>query len=147
LSGEFADLMLGYYGETIGVKNQQIVDAAAGQTKKPVITRRPADLIPAEWDKLRAETLNVPGSDGTDEDVLTYAMFPQVAPKFFATRKDGPKNVTAEPAPPPKPAAAEPSAKPNGHPAVPTQSALQAPVTYTVTVNGHSHKVTVAPQL
>jgi methylmalonyl-CoA carboxyltransferase 5S subunit len=145
LSGEFADLMLGYYGETIGVKNQQIVDAASAQSKKPVITRRPADLIPPEWDRMRSETLNIPGSDGTDEDVLTYAMFPQVAPKFFATRKDGPKNLSKE-APAPAKAATETAAKPNGQVPVPSQSTLQAPINYTVTINGHSHRVTVAPQ-
>ena len=33
------------------------------------------------------------GCNGTDEDVLTFAMFPQVAPKFFGTRAEGPKNV------------------------------------------------------
>lgn len=147
LSGEFADLMLGYYGETIGVKNQQIVDAAGAQTKKPVINRRPADLIPAEWGRMRAEALNIAGSNGSDEDVLTYAMFPQVAPKFFATRKDGPKNVSKEAAAKPQPhAPAAPGTKTNGHPALQTQAPLQSPVTYTVTVNGHAHKVTVAPQ-
>ena len=40
----------------------------------------------------------LPGCNGTDEDVLTYAMFPQVAPKFFTERAEGPKNVGKDPA-------------------------------------------------
>ena len=31
------------------------------------------------------------GCNGTDEDVLTYAMFPQVAPKFFSNARTGPE--------------------------------------------------------
>ena len=49
-----------------------------------VITCRPADLIPDELDTLEKEM-------GTwkeqDEDVLTYALFPQVATDFFKYRQ------------------------------------------------------------
>ena len=38
------------------------------------------------------------GQPSTDEDVLTHAMFPQVAPKFFASRAEGPKNLGKAPA-------------------------------------------------
>ena len=34
LTGEFADLMLGYYGETIGPRNPQVIELAAKQTGK-----------------------------------------------------------------------------------------------------------------
>ena len=54
------------------------------------------------------------GSDGSDEDVLTYAMSSKVAPGFFTTRAEGPKNVGKDPCrdggracrllPPPRPA-------------------------------------------
>ena len=139
ISGEFADLMLGYYGATMGQKNAKVMEQAAAQAKKPIINQRPADLIPGEWEKLRAEALNIKGADGSDEDVLTYAMFPQVAPKFFGTRADGPKNPSKEAAAPPAtPAAA--GAKPNGH-----AHGITSAVTYSVTVNGHSHKVCVTP--
>ena len=50
-----------------------------------VITCRPADLLEPELEKLRAE---IPEWIEQEEDVLTYAQFPQVAPKFFKARRD-----------------------------------------------------------
>src|SRR6266511_5385554 len=100
LTGEFADLMLGYYGATIGLRDPEIVEAAAGapaaagRAKKEPITGRPADLLRPEWEELRAQALALKGCNGSDEDVLTYAMFPQVAAKFLAQRAEGPKNPT-----------------------------------------------------
>ncbi len=138
LTGEFADLMLGYYGTTIGQKNPHVVHQASLQTKKDPITTRPADLLKPEWDELRAQALALPECNGTDEDVLTYAMFPQVAPKFFATRAKGPINLSRQPS---KPAAAAPPAKP----AAPPKGQLTEPVTYTVTYRGRPHSVTVSP--
>src|SRR5271166_5904641 len=141
ITGEFADLMLGYYGETAGHKNQQVLQQSAAQAKKEPITCRPADLIKPEWDKLRTEALELKGCNGTDDDVLTYAMFPQVAPKFFGTRDQGPKNLGKDPnaKTAPSPAAAQPAPPDNGH------GPLRGPVTYEVRVNGSTHKVTVSP--
>src|SRR5262245_312201 len=93
LTGEFADLMLGYYGEAIGPRDPEVVAAAARHAKKGPIIGRPADLLKPEWDELRVQALALKGCNGTDEDVLTYAMFPQVAAKFFAGRAEGPRNV------------------------------------------------------
>src|SRR3954452_17336554 len=98
LTGEFADLMLGYYGEAIGPREPEGIAAAAAHAKKDPITGRPADLLKPEWEHRRAQALALKGCDGSDEDVLTFAMFPQVAPKFFATRSEGPKNVGKDPA-------------------------------------------------
>ena len=98
LTAEFADLMLGYYGATLGERDPAIVEAAQAQTKKEPIDVRPADLLQPEWDELVAEATALEGCDGTDEDVLTYAMFPGVAPGFFAKRPEGPKNVGQDPA-------------------------------------------------
>ncbi len=138
MTGEFADLMLGYYGATIGAKNPDVEDLAIRQTKKQPITVRPADLLRPEWDELRAEAIAIPACNGTDEDVLTYAMFPQVAPKFFATRAQGPKNLSKEPE--------AKAAQAPGQPAAAAQrKSIAEPVTYTVTYNGKSHRVTVAP--
>jgi methylmalonyl-CoA carboxyltransferase 5S subunit len=65
-------------------------------------------------------------------------MFPQVAPKFFATRAAGPKNLgkdpQAEPAPAPAPAAAGEGKGP-----------VATTITYDVKLNGRTHKVTVSP--
>src|SRR5262249_44207444 len=83
---------LGYYGATLGERNPEVVEAAARHAKKQPITGRPADLLKPEWDGLRSQALALKGCNGSDEDVLTYAMFPQVAPKFLATRGEGPKN-------------------------------------------------------
>src|SRR5437660_1745927 len=44
MTGEFADLMLGYYGATLGEKNPEVLKKAAEQAKKSPITSRPADL-------------------------------------------------------------------------------------------------------
>ena len=93
MTGEFADLMLGYYGSTPGEKDPKVVALAKEHAKKEPIDCRPADLLEPEWDDLTSAAGKLEGCDGTDEDTLTYAMFPQVAPKFFASRKDGPMNV------------------------------------------------------
>jgi methylmalonyl-CoA carboxyltransferase 5S subunit len=136
LTGEFADLMLGYYGATIGSRDQEVLNYAQKQAKKEPIHCRPADLLKPEWDQLRASAIALQGCDGSDEDVLTYAMFPQVAPKFFSTRHEGPKNLGKDPAA--KPAAASPSPKDGKGPVTST-------ITYEVKINGKSTKVTVSP--
>ena len=100
LTGEFADLMLGYYGSTIGEKYPEVLKMAEAHAKKQPITCRPADLLTPEWDNLSASAKALEGNNGSDEDVLTYAMFPQVAPKFFKTRHEGRKNLGKDPAPP-----------------------------------------------
>ncbi|MGA7410176.1 MAG: methylmalonyl-CoA carboxytransferase subunit 5S [Bryobacteraceae bacterium] len=145
LTGEFADLMLGYYGATIGTRDQQLIEQAAKQAKKEPIEIRPAELLKPEWQGLREAAIELKGCNGTDEDVLTYAMFPQVAPKFFGTRDQGPKNLSKDPntkaAPTPSqaPAAGHPAPADNGH------GPLRGPITYDVKVNGSTHRVTVSP--
>ena len=76
LTGEFADLMLGYYGECLGERNPEVIKLAQAQAKKDPITVRPADLLKPEWDELVAQAKELEGADGTEEDVLTNAMFP-----------------------------------------------------------------------
>jgi len=137
LTGEFADLMLGYYGTTLGEKNPEIVKKASEHAKKQVIDIRPADLLKPEWEQLRTSALALEGCNGSDEDVLTYAMFPQVAPKFFKTRSEGPKNLGRDPG--------AVLAKPAPTPAASDKTAPESPHTYVITLNGQEHKVTVAP--
>jgi methylmalonyl-CoA carboxyltransferase 5S subunit len=139
LTGEFADLMLGYYGAAIGPRDPEVVEAAIQHAKKQAITCRPADLLKPEWEHLRAQALALKGCDGTDDDVLTYAMFPQVAPKFFAQRGEGPRNVGKKPAEPP---AAGASAAKQGSDG---KGPITSPVTYDVQLGGKTHKVTVSP--
>jgi methylmalonyl-CoA carboxyltransferase 5S subunit len=140
LTGEFADLMLGYYGSCLAPRNEEVVAAAQAHAKKTPITGRPADLLKPEWEALCTAALALPGCNGSDEDVLTHAMFPQVAPKFFAARHEGPKNLGRNTAPTQPAAAAAPAASaPSG------ASAAKGPVDYEVKVGGKAHRVTVTP--
>jgi methylmalonyl-CoA carboxyltransferase 5S subunit len=139
ITSEFADLMLGYYGSTLGEKNPDVLKKAEEHAKKPPITVRPADLLKPEWDRLHAQALALPGCNGSDEDVLTYAMFPQVAPNFLKTRSEGRKNLGKEPSK--KPSAAESSAKAGASGA----RSDSGKVNYVITLDGKEHHVTVAP--
>ncbi|MGV8849461.1 MAG: methylmalonyl-CoA carboxytransferase subunit 5S [Propionibacteriaceae bacterium] len=134
MTGEFADLMLGYYGECIGERNAEVVEIAHLQAKKEPITERPADLLTPEWDTLVADAGKLEGADGTDEDVLTYAMFPSVAETFFKTRADGPVNVgkTPEDLAKEKEAKGSKGTKP-----------VTGPISYKVSLGGREHRVTV----
>ncbi len=134
LTAEFADLMLGYYGATMGPRDPKIVKAAEEHGKKKPIDVRPADLLKPEWEALRAKALAVKGCNGSDEDVLTFAMFPKVAPKFFSERSQGPRNVGAP--------AAEDRTQPASAPAG-QASPVSKRVTYNVEFDGQSHQVTV----
>ncbi|MDF1489218.1 methylmalonyl-CoA carboxytransferase subunit 5S [Tessaracoccus caeni] len=135
MTGEFADLMLGYYGECLGERNEEVVAMAQAQAKKEPITVRPADLLKPEWDELVEQASALDGFDGSEEDVLTNAMFPGVAPKFLAARAEGPKSVgkTPEQLAAAKAAAAGPA------------TGITAPVKYNVTLAGRSHSVVVEP--
>ena len=135
LTAEFADLMLGYYGKPIGELNPEIVEMAKKQTGKEPIDCRPADLLEPEWDQLVEQAKGLEGFDGSDEDVLTNALFPQVAPGFFKTRPDGPKNVGKT-----KEQLEREEAKASGD-----ATAIREPMTYKVTTGGRSHTVSVEP--
>jgi methylmalonyl-CoA carboxyltransferase 5S subunit len=141
LTGEFADLILGYYGDTVGPRDPKVMEIAKAHAKKEPITHRPADLLKPEWEELRSAAIALPGCDGSDEDVLTYAMFPQVAPKFFSERAQGPKNParTSPVAPAPSKGVAA-AAEPNGDAGPTTKK-----VTYDVRIGDITRKVTVEP--
>ena len=138
LTSEFADLMLGYYGTTLGTKTPEVLALAEARQKKPAITGRPADLLEPEWEQLCADAAAQEGANGTDEDVLTYAMFPQVSTKFFKTRGDGPKNLGKDPV-----NTAAGDAPPSS--AVDKAATGQGTVTYVVTLYGKEHQVKVSP--
>ncbi|MDR2494372.1 MAG: sodium-extruding oxaloacetate decarboxylase subunit alpha [Spirochaetaceae bacterium] len=136
LSEEFEGLVAGKYGACPAPKNPEVVKKALDALKmEKEITHRPADDIPNEYGKLEEETKKVLGTGSvTTEDVLTYAMFPKVAPDFFKKRSQGPVKFTAEPAAPP-PAAA--SAK------APAPASDGGPAKYVVNVNGTDYNVVV----
>lgn len=80
---ETKDVLSGRYGETIRPFNPEVQKKVLGENPD-IITCRPADLIPDEMDTLRKECERWIQQD---EDVLTYALFPQVAVDFFKYRE------------------------------------------------------------
>lgn len=129
MTGEFRDLLVGKYGKLPAEPNADLVKKALEQNKmENAVTCRPADLLEPEWDKMVKEAKEN-GGDGSDEDTLTYAMFPKVAPKFFKERANGP--VDAKEA--------------FGIKEAPKSSAGGNGGSYTVTVNGTAYNVTSGP--
>ncbi|EET58157.1 conserved carboxylase domain protein [Marvinbryantia formatexigens DSM 14469] len=76
------DVLSGKYGATVKPFNPEVQKKCIGDAE--IITCRPADLIPDELDTLRGEMAQW---SQQDEDVLTYALFPQVAVEFFKYRE------------------------------------------------------------
>ncbi len=81
---ETKDVLLGKYGQTVKPFNPEIVDKVLGDDKKNAITCRYADLLEPELDKIEAEMKQWKQQD---EDVLSYALFPQVATEYFKYRQ------------------------------------------------------------
>ncbi|MEZ7912702.1 MAG: sodium-extruding oxaloacetate decarboxylase subunit alpha [Propionivibrio sp.] len=131
LTAESMNLLVGNYGKTPAAADPELVkQALKGLNMDKPVTERPADTIPNELPKIEAELKEKLGVSSVDiDDVLTYAMFPQVALKFFATRANGPVSFEA-----PKAAtgAAAAPAKASG-----TQN-------YVITVDSKNYNVTVA---
>ena len=82
---EVKDLVRGKYGQLPGTISDEIRQTIIGDEQP--ITCRPADLIEPELEGYRQD-LATKGYNGiTDEDVLTYAMFPEVAINFFEANR------------------------------------------------------------
>ena len=90
---ETKDILLGKYGQTVKPFNPEVVDKVLGEDKKNAITCRPADLLEPELDKIEAEMKQYKQQD---EDVLSYALFPQVATDFFKYREAQQTGVDAK---------------------------------------------------
>ena len=75
-------VLSGEYGKTVKPFNKEVQKKVIGD-KEP-ITCRPADLLENELDTIEAEMAEWKEQD---EDVLSYALFPQVALEFFKYRK------------------------------------------------------------
>ncbi|MDA8128590.1 MAG: sodium-extruding oxaloacetate decarboxylase subunit alpha [Betaproteobacteria bacterium] len=84
----------GRYGKAPGHVNEEVRKLAIGDLE--VTTCRPADLIADELDKLRGE---IEGLAKSDEDVLTYAMFPEIGKTWLQERAAG--SLKPEPLLPP----------------------------------------------
>ncbi|MDR0997804.1 MAG: sodium-extruding oxaloacetate decarboxylase subunit alpha [Treponema sp.] len=127
LTQETADLVTGRYGALAAPANPELVKLGLEKNKyDAVLTERPADRIPKEFDKIEEEAKKAGAN--TVEDVLTYAMFPKVAPGFFQKRSQGPVDSASFVV---KPAAG--------------QGAANVAAKYNVNVNGTNYAVTVSP--
>ncbi|MDE0746712.1 MAG: sodium-extruding oxaloacetate decarboxylase subunit alpha [Porticoccaceae bacterium] len=133
ITKETAGVLRGEYGAAPAAVNAEL-QARVLDEGEQAITCRPADNIKPELDSLRAEVLDLaqqndfsltPG-EGEIDDVLTYALFPQVGLKFLQHRNN--------------PKMFEPI--PTGRPAAQLNEAGQE--VYTVEVEGKSYHVTVA---
>jgi oxaloacetate decarboxylase alpha subunit len=139
ISKEAAGVLRGEYGDTPAPVNAELrVRVLEGA--EPV-TGRPADQLEPEMDRLHTELEGIAGeknirlADAVIDDVLTYALFPQVGLRFLEHRDD--------------PSAFEPvpeaeSAQPAAPVAASQPAATDEPALYTVRVNGRAYTVEVA---
>ena len=119
----------GEYGRTPAPIDPEVQKKILGDT--PVVEGRFADSLAPEFEKTKAE---LGAAAKSDEDVLSYIAFPQVAMAFFKDREAGfPKKEEA------------PKAAPAAPKAAPAPAAVKGlGGEYCVTVNGTSYAVTVA---
>ena len=84
VTNEVKNYLLGQYGQSPAPVNAQVKQLAVGDAQ--VIICRPADLLAPEMAKLQNETERFAQSE---EDVLTYAMFPDIGKTFLQERNAG----------------------------------------------------------
>ena len=84
ITNEVKLYLQGRYGQAPGHINEEVRKMAIGDLE--VTTCRPADLLGDELDKLRGE---IEGLAKSDEDVLTYAMFPEIGKTWLQERAAG----------------------------------------------------------
>ncbi|MCF7496658.1 sodium-extruding oxaloacetate decarboxylase subunit alpha [Vibrio sp. L5-1] len=137
ITKETAGLLKGEYGQAPAEVDAEL-QAKVLDGAEP-ITCRPADLLKSEMDTLTTDLLEKAKSDGislaedTVDDVLTYALFPQVGLKFLKNRRNP---EAFEPAPTAETAA--PVAAPQ-----PVAGSIES---YSVKVDGQVYDVEVGPQ-
>ncbi len=89
---ESKGLLRGEYGTLPAKVNEEVRKKCIGDDE--VITCRPADLIEPELEKYKAEAGELAKCE---EDVLSYALFPQVAAKFLETKYGKKEEPTSKP--------------------------------------------------
>lgn len=82
---EFKGMVKGEYGKTPVAIDPEFQKKIIG-AEEP-ITCRPADKLEPEFEKMKEEA-KACVEDPSVEDILTYAMFPKVAPGFFEKQRD-----------------------------------------------------------
>jgi len=92
ITKETAGVLKGEYGATAAPKNAELQARVLDGAEE--VTCRPADLIDDEFDKLKTELIsiakekNITLSEQVEDDVLTYALFPQIGLKFLENRNN-----------------------------------------------------------
>jgi len=123
ITNEVKLYLQGRYGKAPGKINDTVRNMAIGSEE--VITCRPADKLKPEMHRLREEVGELAKSE---EDVLTYAMFPEIGRKFLEERAAG--TLKPEELKPPV------SAATSGLPAL-------APTDFNVTMHGETYHIRV----
>ncbi|MFC0445248.1 sodium-extruding oxaloacetate decarboxylase subunit alpha [Pseudidiomarina halophila] len=142
ISKETKGVLRGEYGATAAPVNKEL-QAKVLDGDEP-ITVRPADLIDDEMDKLteelreHAKEKSLRIAENEVDDVLTYALFPQIGLKFLANR-DNPDAFEPEPQ---AESETPPEANAKAQPATPAKGGK---ATYKVKVDGKSFTVEVGP--
>ncbi len=140
ITKETAAVLRGEYGATPAQVDENLQARVLGEGQE-VITCRPADRLSPEMDKLtveleqKAEEKGIELAQAEVDDILTYALFPQIGLKFLQNRG---RPEAFEPAP-----GAEPETAPATTPA---PAAAGGAEQYRVEVNGNSYSVRVSPE-
>ncbi|PKM45327.1 MAG: oxaloacetate decarboxylase subunit alpha [Gammaproteobacteria bacterium HGW-Gammaproteobacteria-1] len=121
ITNEVKFYLQGRYGKAPGSVNSMVRQQAIGNEE--VIECRPADLLKPELDNLRDQAGALAHSE---EDVLTFAMFPEVGREFLEQREKGEL----------KPEPLEPMPSENGH-------ISAAPTEFNVTMHGETYHIKV----
>ena len=93
-TGEFKDLLRGNYGQTVKPMNQDVINKVIPGEKRS--TARSAEATGHDKPELEAIEAEMKQYKQQDEDVLSYALFPQVATEFFKYREAQQKKVDAK---------------------------------------------------
>jgi pyruvate carboxylase subunit B len=83
---EVKDYVKGLYGRPPAPIKEDVLKKVLGD-EEPLYHIRPADLLEPELEKTREEAIKVGAK--SEEDVLSYALFPLVAKEFFEWREKG----------------------------------------------------------
>ncbi len=84
-TGEFKDLLRGNYGQTVKPMNEEVINKVIPGEKRS--TARSAEATGHDKPELESLEAEMKQYKQQDEDVLTYALFPQVAVDFFKYRE------------------------------------------------------------
>lgn len=143
ITTETAGVLRGEYGATPAPVDAELQQRVLAEGESP-ITCRPADNLHPELDELttqlqeQAEERGIALAESMIDDVLTYALFPQVGLKFLEHRKDP---SAFEPAPWTESAVASAAHRSAG-----ATSAAAVSESYRVEVDGQSFSVRVSPE-